>query len=78
MDIFEHLSRHHICLDPEQRAAVCHERGPLLVIAVPGSGKTTVLVSRVARADRYWRCRACEYHDADLQPRGGQRYAPAL
>ena len=49
MDIFEHLSRHHICLDPEQRAAVCHERGPLLVIAVPGSGKTTVLVSRVAR-----------------------------
>lgn len=49
MDIFEHLSRQHIRLDPEQKAAVCHERGPLLVIAVPGSGKTTVLVSRVAR-----------------------------
>jgi DNA helicase-2/ATP-dependent DNA helicase PcrA len=49
MDLTDHLSRRGIRLDDEQLQAVRHERGPLLVIAVPGSGKTTVLVSRIAR-----------------------------
>lgn len=35
-------------LTPEQRAAIAHVSGPLLVVAGPGSGKTTVITYRAA------------------------------
>ena len=36
-------------LDADQQQAVSHTRGPLMVIAGPGSGKTHVLVNKVAK-----------------------------
>lgn len=36
-------------LNTAQQRAVCHETGPMLVLAGPGSGKTTVLLCRISR-----------------------------
>ena len=36
-------------LNTAQQKAVCHETGPMLVLAGPGSGKSTVLLCRISR-----------------------------
>ena len=36
-------------LNENQKRAICHETGPMLVLAGPGSGKTTVLLCRILR-----------------------------
>ena len=39
-------------LDASQQAVVDHDRGPLLVLAGPGTGKTTTLVEAVVERVR--------------------------
>ena len=47
-------------LNPEQREAVLHTRGPLLILAGAGSGKTTVLVSRTGHILQYEKIKPSE------------------
>ena len=42
-------------LNPEQRRAALATEGPLLLLAGAGSGKTTVLVNRIANMIKYGR-----------------------
>ncbi|MGO1651575.1 ATP-dependent helicase [Senegalia sp. (in: firmicutes)] len=49
MSFFDKLSNNFgIKLNSRQKQAVEHKNGPALVLAVPGAGKTTVLISRTA------------------------------
>ena len=49
MDFIKHLSTNHgINLNEQQQKAVLTIDGPILLLAVPGGGKTTVIVSRCA------------------------------
>ncbi len=47
MNFPQFKSTYGLCLDRQQQAAVQAVDGPVLLLAVPGSGKTTVLVSRI-------------------------------
>lgn len=47
MEYSEFKSKFHITLTEQQEAAVQKVQGPVLLLAVPGSGKTTVLVTRL-------------------------------
>ncbi len=50
MDFFSQLEQQHaIFLTPQQRRAVALGQGPALLLSVPGSGKTTVIVCRARR-----------------------------
>lgn len=47
-EFFEKLKAEGFNLTEQQKRAVVHDQGPLLLLAVPGAGKTTVLTVRLA------------------------------
>ena len=47
MTYAEFQARYALALNPQQAAAVQATDGPVLLLAVPGSGKTTTLVARL-------------------------------
>ena len=53
MEILRHLEEKGIRFNPVQAQALTTGRTPTLLLAVPGSGKTTVLVNRIANIIRY-------------------------
>ncbi len=47
-EFFEEIEAKGFTLTEQQKRAVVHDQGPLLLLAVPGAGKTTVLTVRLA------------------------------
>ena len=62
------LDRQFSRMNPPQRQAVFHADGPLLILAGAGSGKTTVLVNRIANLVRFGRGYVSETMPAFLTP----------
>ncbi len=55
------LKKYTTHLNENQLKAVQTVDGPVLLLAVPGSGKTTVLVTRLGYANEYFDCQSHRY-----------------
>ena len=62
------FDRYYGDLNPEQREAIYHINMPLLILAGAGSGKTTVLVRRIAYIIRFGNAYMSDYVPFDLDP----------
>ncbi len=60
-------------LNPRQREAVYHTQGPLLVLAGAGSGKTTVIVNRIANIIQFG-----SGYESDFVPEYAEMLLPAM
>ena len=64
----ELIARDFSGLNEKQLEAVLSTEGPLLLLAGAGSGKTTVLISRIANLIRYGRASDSEDVPEDIRP----------
>ena len=74
-DFLTHLTQLNITLSPQQLTAVQAVEGPVLLLAVPGSGKTTVLVTRLGYMVK---CCPGRNFDADVYSGGNKGYGGAF
>jgi len=57
---YEYIRKDFPGLNPEQQEAVLATEGPLLILAGAGSGKTTVLINRIANLIKYGKASDCD------------------
>ena len=66
------LERRFSNMNPMQREAVFQVQGPLLILAGAGSGKTTVVINRIAGMVKFGDAYASAYVPSDLTEDGAR------